>query len=532
VKIRDLLERIPYTLVQGGLDAEVTGLCHDNRKLLPGDVFICFRGFRFDSHAIVGDVAAAGAVLIVTEQEVDLSSVPESVTVIRVEDTRRANPLLAAAFYGHPAERLTTVAVTGTKGKTTSTHMMADILRAAGCKTGTIGSSGAVLPDAPETAAIHGAERFHAIPCAETSGYVTYKLSNTTPDAMELQMYLAMMVAAGCTHAVIEVSSQAMKQHRAGGITFDYGIWTNIETGDHIGPNEHKDFDEYMRCKAAMLNQSRIGFVNLDDPYVESFLRYVKLANSSEVKQLYTYGQNPDADYRSSDLQSVYDEASRRPGIRFRVDGLCRREVAVNIPGHFTMYNALAVTCVAHQMGIDSETANRALTHMKIPGRMDIVFDNGHFRVCVDSAHSGYSTRNHLQGLREYHPRRLVCVFGAGGNRAVARRFEMGEASAELADISIVTSEHNRFEPFERISADIVTGIHRAEEALGRSVDYLVIPDRKEAIRYALTHAEEGDVITILGLGSDTYQEENGVKHYHSDAKFVRQTAHELGMDR
>ena len=529
VKIKDLLERVPYTLLQGSLETDVTGLCHDNRKLLPGDVFICFRGFRFDSHDIAPEVAAAGASLIVTEHDVDLEKIPACATVIRVEDTRRASPLLAAAFYGHPAERMTTVGITGTKGKTTTTHMMADVLRAAGFRTGTIGSSGAIVPDDPAIRTIHGADRFHAIPCEETPGYLCYKLSNTTPDAMELQMYLAMMAAAGCTHAVVEVSSQAMKQYRVGGIFFDYGIWTNIETGDHIGPNEHKDFDEYMRCKAALMDQSRVRFINVDDPHAQKFQTLFDRREDCEEKTLYTYGQNPDADYCGSDLESYYSEETRRAGIRFAVRGLCSRSVEVNIPGHFTMYNALAVTAVAHRMGLPAQ-ALEALGRMRIRGRMDIVFDNGHIRVCVDSSHSGYSTRNHLQGLREYHPRRLVCIFGAGGNRAIARRYEMGEASAELADVSIITSEHNRYEPFERICADILTGVHRAEEAMGHPADYRVIPDRKEAIRYALSTAQEGDLITILGLGSDTYQEENGVKHPHNDTEFARQTARELGL--
>ncbi|MBO4853517.1 MAG: UDP-N-acetylmuramoyl-L-alanyl-D-glutamate--2,6-diaminopimelate ligase [Oscillospiraceae bacterium] len=528
MKIRDLLKNVPHTLLQGSEEAEVTGLCHDNRRLQPGDAFICITGARFDTHDLTAELARAGASLIVTQRDVSLPG--GDTAVIRVDNTRRIGAELAAAFYDYPAQKLTTVAITGTKGKTTSTHMMGAVLRAAGFVTGTMGSSGAILPDAAARELIYGAAAQNAEPSSDTPGYVRYKLTNTTPDAMDVQMYLAMMVASGCTHAVVEVSSQAMKQYRVEGITFDYGIWTNIETGDHIGPAEHKNFDEYLCCKAALMNHCREVFLNGDDRHAGEFLARVREGDAGLPERIFTFGQNADADYHATNLRRDYDENSRRPGIRFALEGLAALDVQVNLPGSFNMYNALAVCAVASRMGVGEDAMHRALGYMHVPGRFDIVFDNGHFRVCVDSAHSGYSVRSHLQGLREYRPKRLVCVFGAGGNRAIARRFEMGEASAELADVSIVTSEHNRFEPFETICADILTGIRRGEEVVGHGVAYQVIPDRKEAIRYAITHAQEGDMITILGLGSDTYQEENGVKHPHSDKDFTLQTARELGL--
>lgn len=490
MKIRELLERVSYRCLQGSLDQEITGYSHDNRQVEEGDMFICIKGARFDTHQCVEEVAAKGARMIVAERAVQA---PEGVTVILVEDTRKASPLLAAAFYGHPAERLVTVGVTGSKGKTTVTHMLADILRASGKKVGTIGTNGAIIGD-------------HI-----------YELNNTTPDAQEVQMYLRMMADAGCTHAVVEVSSQGMKQHRVDGFTFDYGIWTNISEGDHIGPNEHKDFEEYLYCKAMLLEHSKLGFVHVDDVHVDALMKYVT------VPVLF-YGYDAKADYRACHVQKTYCQETKEPGLSFHVEGKLTADIHVNMPGEFNVMNALAAVSVADVMGISEKAMNQALNHMNIKGRIDMVY-RGTFSVCVDFAHNGYSTRNLLEALREYRPKRLVCVFGADGNRSKSRRYEMGEASGKLADLSIVTAGHNRYERFEDILKDIHVGL---DKTMG---SYIVIPDRKQAIRYAIEHAREGDVITIIGLGHESYQEENGIKYPHSDTEFVKQVIQELGLE-
>lgn len=528
MKIRELVKNLDYTLLQGDLDIEVSGISHDSRSVRPGDAFVCIAGARFDTHELIGELAGRGVSLFIVEKEAPL---PQGAAVIRVADTRLASPFLAAAFYGNPAEKMTVIGITGSKGKTTTTHMMADILRCAGYLTGTIGTNGAILPSCGEAVkSVPGAEETKAHACEETPGYDCYELSNTTPDAMEVQRYLAMMVKAGCTHAVVEVSSQGMKQHRTDGMVFDYGIWTNIETGDHIGPNEHKDFAEYLSCKAMLLNHSRVGFVNCDDIHADALLADVESGRGKDGNpgELYYYGCGERADYRGYGLEETFDQEMSAPGIRFCIGGRREGSFAVNLPGEFNMYNALAAICVADRLGIADSAINRALTQLHIRGRFDIVYNNGHFQVCVDFAHNGYSTRNHLKALREYHPKRLVCVFGADGNRSKYRRYEMGEASALLADLSIVTAGHNRFETFEQILADIQKGIDKAKAQRSEPVSYLVIPDRKEAIRYAIEHAEEGDMITIIGLGHESYQEENGVKYPHSDIEYARKCCKEL----
>lgn len=526
--ISELLQRIKYEVLQGDMSAQITGVCHDNRLIAPGDAFICISGARFDTHTMTEELAKKAALLVV---EKDIPLPRNGTPVVKVQSTRDIVAALAAAFYGYPSDKLVCIGITGSKGKTTCTHMMADILRAAGYLTGTIGTNGAILP-ADRECSVYGSESYHFYPCEETPGYDCYELNNTTPDPLELQMYLAMMVKAGCTHVVLEVSSQGMKQQRVATVDFAYGVWANIETGDHIGPNEHKDFEEYLCCKAMLLNQSRKAYVNCDDSHLEAFMKYVTLSDGKDgrKKQVYYYGRKEMADYRVGGLKKLSNGILQAPGIGFSMSGMLNGDYEVNLPGAFNMYNAAAAIAIAHDMGISSEIINQGLTHLRIRGRFDIVFNNGHFAVCVDFAHNGYSTRNHLEALREYNPKRIVCVFGADGNRSPYRRYEMGEASARLADLSIVTAGHNRYETFEQIFADIKKGIDKAQEELNKPVSYLVIPVRQEAIRYAIEHAEEGDMITILGLGHESYQEENGIKTPHSDIQFVRQCCHELGL--
>ena len=272
MKIKELLKEIEFQCLQGNLEEEITGFCQDNRSVEKGDLFVCIAGARFDTHNCIDDIAKKGAKLIVVERKV--TTEVEGVTIVLVSDTRRVLPLIAAAYYGHPADKLTTIGVTGSKGKTTTTHMLADMLRSAGYKVGTIGTNGAIFGDN------------------------IVELNNSTPDPQQIQMYLSMMVKAGCTHAVIEVSSQGMKQHRVDGFTFDYSIFTNISTGDHIGPNEHKDFEEYLYCKAMLLEHSKLGFVNMDDEHCKDLLKYI-------TKPVKFFGENKVANIVISNVKSI-----------------------------------------------------------------------------------------------------------------------------------------------------------------------------------------------------------------------------------
>lgn len=493
-RIAELLEGIQYEWLHGeNPEMRIGGLTHDNREIKAGDLFVCIAGARFDTHTILDRIAEAGAAAAVVSREVSTEGLPEQFGVIKVTDSRLAAAQLAAAWYSHPAGKLRKViGVTGSKGKTTVTHMLADILRAEGYEVGTIGSNGAII-----RGEIH-------------------ELSNTTPDAMEVQMYLAKMVNNGCDIAVVECSSQGLMQHRVSGFTFDYGIFTNISEGDHISPTEHKDFDEYLRCKAMLLQNSRRAVVFSQDAHTPKLLECLGARTENEIILFGLEGEKQTLynKYSANNIEKTYENG--RPGQRFRfTGGGYDMSVDLNLPGDFNVTNALAALSAAAELGVSERAIARTMASLSIKGRLDIVYSDERFSVCVDFAHNGYSTRNLLEALREYRPKRLVCIFGADGNRAKSRRYEMGEASGRLADLSIVTSGHNRWERFEEILKDIMTGLGPT----GGS--YIVIPDRKEAIRYAIDHVQQGDMITVIGLGHETYQEENGVKYPYSDTEYV-----------
>ena len=496
-----LLQRVEYQVLLGQPDLEIGKISRDNRTAEEGDLFICIKGARFDTHdpAILMALMERGVRFFVVEQEACLTDEVRSLaeetksTVVLVEDTRHASACIYAAFYGHPAEKMKVYGITGSKGKTTTAHMLAGILREAGFKTGLIGTNGVEYPG------------------------VSKELLNTTPDADVLQKELADMAEAGCDAVVIEVSSQAMKLHRADGFTFDCGVFTNIQTGDHIGPNEHESFEDYLYCKAQLLNHSRFALINGDDPYLSRLLPLVHVPYEC-------FGAGENSAYRAGNIRDKADQ-SGFPGIRFDLYGKLTGDVFVNMPGDFNTWNALAALAVSDRAGVPLEIAKEALTKIHIKGRTDIVFKNEKFQVCVDFAHNGESAWHHLRAVRAFHPKRVVCIFGADGNRSKGRRYGMGEASGTLADLTIVTSGHNRFETFEAILKDTEVGLKRAGDP-----KYIAIKDRKEAIRYAIENAEEGDFITILGLGHENWQEDNGVKYEYSDTKYVLSLVEELGL--
>ena len=527
MKALELLKNVDFELLKGDLDVEIRGICHDNRKIKPLDAFVCIKGVHFDTHTIIEEIAKAGSPLIVIDHDIDLDAV--DATVVKVENSRSASAYMAQAFYCFPADKLTIIAITGSKGKTTATHMLAAILREAGFSTGTIGTNGAIFPMEMSALEVPGAERFTYREAPETPGYFYFETHNTTPEPMELYMYMAMMVKAGCTHLVMEVSSQAAKQNRTDGLSYEYGIWTNLATGDHIGSTEHPTFEDYMECKAHVLNHSNTILLNYDDEYYNDFLPYIEMP-SDNGRNLLTYGKNDACDYIGYDLKKHYDEDSRTPFIDFSIKGKMSIDVSINMPGDFNMYNAIPCIAVAGMLGVPNDTIQSALKNLKIRARYEMVFDNGSIRVCVDYAHNGYSTMHHLEGLREYNPNKLICVYSADGSRDTARRPEQGYISAKLADISIITEGHSRYEPFDDIAKDILVGVHDAEAELGHEVVYEVVPQRKDAIKRAMSLATDGDIVTIVGVGlHKSYLDIMGVEVPHNDAECVLEAAKELG---
>ncbi|MBS7240322.1 MAG: UDP-N-acetylmuramoyl-L-alanyl-D-glutamate--2,6-diaminopimelate ligase [Acetatifactor sp.] len=486
MKLTELLSDLTYECVRGTLDREVADVGCDSRKVQPDSLFLCIIGANFDGHDYAEEVAGKGASVLVVSREVNL---PEGmdVTVIRVEDTRCAEGVLAANWYGHPADRLTTIGITGTKGKTTTTYLVKSILENAGILCGLVGTIETMI------------------------GTKHIPSSNTTPDAFTLQKYFSQMVSAGLKAVVMEVSSQALMQHRTGGFVFDFGVFTNLEP-DHIGPNEHKDFDEYLQCKGMLFRQCRVGIVNGDDSHAEKVLQ-------GHTCQVETFGLGETCDLRASDL-SLFNRGSVL-GVRFAVHGLMETEVELPFPGRFSVYNALCAIAICRHFGVEQALMQKALLGAKVKGRIERVEISPKFTLLIDYAHNAMALESLLTTLREYAPKRLVCLFGCGGNRARSRRFEMGEVSGRLADLTIITSDNPRFEEPLDIIEDIKTGIGKT------TGEYVVISDRREAIRYAISHAEEGDVIILAGKGHEDYQEIKGVKYPMDERVIIRELLEE-----
>lgn len=470
MKISSLLERLEYTCLQGNPEQEVTTVVYDSRKVEEGSLFICIRGAAADGHKFIPDVVAKGAKALVVEEEVQ---VPGDVTVILVQDTRYAMAFISAAYFGYPAQSLKTIGITGTKGKTTTTYMVKSILENSGYKVGLIGTIEAIIGD-------------KVIPA-----------SNTTPESFVIQQYFREMVDSGCDCVVMEVSSQGLMLHRTQGFVFDYGIFTNIEP-DHIGPNEHKDFDHYLSCKAMLLKQCRVGIVNRDDKHFDRIIE-------GHTCTLETYGFSPEADLRAEDAQLVGGKGYL--GISYHLKGLLDFSVEIDIPGKFSIYNSLTAISICRHFHVSEENIIKALKNAKVKGRIEMVKVSDDFTLMIDYAHNAMALESLLTTLKEYHPHRLVCLFGCGGNRSKLRRYEMGEVSGRLADLTIITSDNPRYEDPQAIIEDIKAGMARTD---GRFVE---IADRKEAIAYAIHHGEPGDIIILAGKGHEDYQEIQGKKY-------------------
>ena len=490
IALKELLKKTEYTIDRGSVDKNITKVINDSRKIEEGCLFICIKGANFDGHEAVFTAAEKKAAAVLVEREV---SVPEDseMTVIRVADTRYAMAFVSAAYFGDSAEKLTTIGVTGTKGKTTTTYLIKSILEATGRKVGLIGTIETIIGDKHTPNA------------------------NTTPESYMLQKYFAEMVEAGLDTVVMEVSSQALMMHRSQGFVFDYGIFTNISP-DHIGGNEHKDFDEYLHCKGLLFKQCKTGIVNGDDEHVK------KVLEGASCKVI-SFGLNSENDLYAEDITLKREGALL--GVDFKVRGEKSGEYTIAMPGMFSVYNALCTIALCSCFDADDEAIRAALLKAHVKGRMERIHVSDRFSLFIDYAHNAMALESLLVSLREYKPERIVCLFGCGGNRARARRFEMGEVSGRLADFTIITSDNPRDEEPMDIIADIVTGIKKTE---GK---YIEIPDRKEAIRYAIKNGQDGDVIILAGKGHEDYQEIHGVKHPMDERVLIAEILKEEGIE-
>lgn len=477
-KLIDLVFRMNYTLRQGSLDSDISAVVYDSRKAQPGCIFVCMPGAVTDGHKYIPAAIEAGAAAIVVERDVE---VPYDITVIEVDNARLALAELSAAWFGHPAEKLTTIGVTGTKGKTTTTYMIRGILEKAGLPTGLIGTIEVIIGD----------QHIHAV--------------NTTPESWLVQKYFADMVDAGIRYVVMEVSSQAMKLDRVSGFTFDYAIFTNLEP-DHIGPGEHENMEEYIHCKGLLFQRCRVGLVNAEADYLTEVLK-------GHTCALESFGLSEQADLRAQNVQLIHQPGFL--GVEYDLTGLESFHVRVDIPGDFTVYNSLAAIALCRHLGVRREAVLEALSTIQVKGRLEIVSTPGEYTLMIDYAHNAMSLEALLKSIRRYGPARILCLFGCGGNRARSRRFEMGEVSSRLADVTVVTSDNPRNEEPMAIIEDILTGVKKADG------QYVTIPDRKEAIAWCMEQGRKGDIVILAGKGHEDYQEIKGVKHHMDERELI-----------
>lgn len=480
MKLADLLKKLKYTCVKGTADVDITTVAYDSRRVERGSLFICIKGAVADGHRFAEAAVNKGASALVVEDDV---TVPENVTVIRVEDSRYALACIAAEYFGNPADKLKVIGITGTKGKTTTTYLVKSILDSAGHKCGLVGTIETIIGDK------------------------VIKASNTTPESYVLQDYFKQMVDCGCDCVVMEVSSQGLMLHRTAGFTFEIGIFTNIEP-DHIGPHEHKDFNDYLHCKSLLFKQCRHGIVNIDDKHADYII------NNASC-DIVTYGFSEKADFRAANTKLVSGKGYL--GIDYDLQGKENMRVEIDLPGKFSVYNSLTAIAICSYFGIDSNTICDALKDAKVKGRIEMIKVSDDFTLMIDYAHNAMSLESLLTTLREYNPTRLVCLFGCGGDRSRDRRFSMGEVSGKLADLSVITSDNPRTEEPLAIIDDILVGI---KKTTGK---YTVIPDRRKAIEWVIHNGQPGDIIVLAGKGHEDYQEINGVKHHLDEREVIAQ---------
>ncbi len=466
---------------------DITTITNDSRQITNGCLFICICGAKSDGHAFAVQAIRDGAAAVVIQNDVDFSELAggqiDPPAIIRVQDTRYAMAYISAAYYGNPAREMKIIGVTGTKGKTTTTYMIKSILEHTGMKVGLIGTIETLYGDV-------------RIPSA-----------NTTPESMALQKIFRDMANAGVQAVVMEVSSQALMMHRTQGFVFDLGIFTNLSP-DHIGPNEHTSFEDYMYCKGLLFKQCRKGILNGDDPNFGQILQ----GHTCSVE---TYGLQEINDIYAEDLQLIQKPGEL--GVSFDVCGLMDFHAEVPTPGRFSVYNALCAIAVCRHFDVSSEDIRDALLQVSVKGRIEMIKVSDEFTLMIDYAHNAMALESLLSTLREYKPGRLVCLFGCGGNRSKLRRYEMGEVSGRLADLTIITSDNPRDEEPLAIMEDIVVGISRT------SGQYVRISDRKEAIAYAIHNGRPGDIIVLAGKGHEDYQEIKGHKYPMDERVLIRE---------
>ena len=491
MELKRMLVGLEGLKVKGDLSVDIKGVERDSKEIKEGYLFVAIKGFSVDGHQFVKDAIANGAVAVMIEEGCDFKSleIPDNITIVMAKNTREGLAIVSSNFYDNPSEKFKLIGITGTKGKTTTTFMIKEILQKAGKKVGLIGTIATYIGDKK----IQDSER-------------------TTPESLELQKLFKMMADEGVDAVVMEVSSQSLKLHRVDGCDFDIVAFTNFSE-DHISPKEHPDMEDYFQSKLKLFKMCKTGITNVDDLYGAKIPR---LFPDSDIT---TYGIDNHAKMMAKDITITNSY------VDFKVKIVDRNErVRTGIPGRFSVYNSLAAICVAQKFGVSAENVKEALLDVRVPGRSEMVDNKLEIPIMIDYAHSPESLENILKAVKSYTRGRVISVFGCGGDRDSGKRPIMGEISGRIADYTIITSDNPRTEDPEKIVNQIEEGIKKTK---GK---YEVVVDRQEAIEKAIKMANDKDIIILAGKGHEPYQEINGVKYPFDERIIVRDIISKLNV--
>jgi len=473
--LSDLIKSLEKEYVIGDTNININKIAYDSRKVSENDIFVCIRGFKTDGHNYIQQAIERGAVAVVVEKDVENLGVP----VVKVADSREALAFMAAKFFGYPSNQFKLIGVTGTNGKTTTTYLIKSVLEHKGYKVGLIGTNQNMIGD------------------------MVIPTERTTPESLELQQLFFDMAKEKVDYVVMEVSSHSLELNRVAGCHYEVGIFTNI-TQDHL--DFHITMENYLKAKAKLFNMCKIGVINIDD------FRSQYILDTCSCSTL-CYGIDKKKDLYAENIQ-LSDK-----GVSFEVVANDKREIIeLGIPGKFSVYNALASIGACLALGIDLEDIKAGLKKEKgVPGRAQLVPTGRDFSVLIDYAHTPDGLQNILSTVRDFAKGRVITVFGCGGDRDRTKRPIMGRIAGQLSDFCVITSDNPRTEDPMKIIRDIEEGI----KDTGSS--YVVIENRYQAIKYAITNAEKDDIIVLAGKGHETYQEINGVRYHFDENEVVRE---------
>lgn len=479
-----LVEDLKTIEINGSTNIEIGKVEYDSTKVSQKDVFVAIKGYKEDGNNYIEEAIKNGASAVVVEKDLDIEKIIDRVTVIKVEDTREALASLAAVYYDNPAKKLKIIGITGTKGKTTTAYMIRDILLASGKKTGMIGT------------------------IYNTYGKVCIESTRTSPESLDLQKLLKDMVDAGMEYVVMEVSSHALELKRVYGIHFIISVFTNLSE-EHL--DFHETMDNYLLAKSKLFAQSDYAMINADDIYAPRLMKMINIKSA-------TYGLDNSVNLTASDIRVNASYVEFKMYINKMLE-----TITINIPGRYTVYNALAAIGVCSMLNCQMDAITLALANVKVPGRSEVIDVQKTFTVMVDYAHNPSSLEAILTATKKHAKGRIICVFGCGGDRDTSKRAVMGEISGKLADFTVITTDNPRNEDPKKIMGQIEEGIKTTRGL------YKIIEDRKEAIRFAMRIAWKNDIVIIAGKGHETYQElKKGKKISFDERKVVKEIAESM----